>query len=270
MQCPSKSCQKLACNMLPQNKPAYVLFYSFTGLSTWQSNCQTQLHRMDKSDGGWLLNATCVQRSDFLLPVKPRHHVQQTLLTFGAQGVCIQGPRLWLKPCVQLSTVSVDCQLSQSTVNCLNPTIVLIELVWTCQLSLAKEPMVWWKKHLFFQEPWCKQGNHCRSMLPSWTLLNLSANSLSNQLAQCETRTEQLTFETIAEPKNSFQPKRQVSRKTAHSTWNLNLSSCAHLITYRAHSTISDCSKRDSWACNSQNPECKSQNNKARIQLNKQ
>lgn len=168
------------------------------------------------------------------------------------------------------ATVNCLCQLSQSTVNCLNPTIVLIELVWTCQLSLAKEPMVWWKKHLFFQEPWCKQGNHCRSMLPSWTLLNLSANSLSNQLAQCETRTEQLTFETIAEPKNSFQPKRQVSRKTAHSTWNLNLSSCAHLITYRAHSTISDCSKRDSWACNSQNPECKSQNNKARIQLNKQ
>ena len=61
-----------------------------------------------------------MQRSDFLLPVKPRHHVQQTLLTFGAQGVCIQGPRLRLKPCVQLSTVSVNClsQLSTVSVNC--------------------------------------------------------------------------------------------------------------------------------------------------------
>ena len=260
--------------MLPQNKPAYVLFYSFTGLSTWQSNCQTQLHRMDRSDGGWLeMQHVCnvpiffCQSSQGTMSNKPCWHLVLRVFASKAQGCD------WSLVCncqLSLSTVSVNCQLSQSTVNCLNPTIVLIELVWTCQLSLAKEPMVWWKKHLFFQEPWCKQGNHCRSMPPSWTLLNLSANSLSNQLAQCETRTEQLTFETIAEPINSFQPKRQVSRKTAHSTWNLNLSSCAHLITYRAHSTISDCSKRDSWACNSQNPECKSQNNKARIQLNKQ
>ena len=151
------------------------------------SNGQTQWHRMDKSGKRFLFCQLSIcnvliflcQSSQGTWSIKPCWHFKLRVFASKAQGcdwslVC---------NCQPLPTVSVNRQLSQ----CHNCT----------RKYLAKEPMVWWQEHLFFQKPWCKQGNHCRSMPSSWTLLtiaewtvlNLTVNSLCNQFAQCETRT---------------------------------------------------------------------------------